>query len=81
VLEFRLAHSVGEARVCLSAANLRIDDVVVSDVVAVRAARFGREIRRGVNGADPEPFVAIYTAVTGAPEPSKGSWPGGVAVN
>src|SRR6476661_1147184 len=39
----------------VGAADFRIDDVVVGDVVAMRAPRLGGEIWRGIDGADAEP--------------------------
>jgi hypothetical protein len=44
-----------EGVVRFASANLRVDLVVVADVVAVRAARFSREVRRRVDGADTQP--------------------------
>ena len=54
VSEAERVQAVGEARVRVGAAELGIDRVVIADVVAVRAARHRREVRRGVDRADAE---------------------------
>jgi len=54
VLQAGLAHRVGEPGIGLGPAGLRIQLVVVGDVVAVGAAGFGGEGRRAVDGTQSE---------------------------